>query len=68
MASSASNSKRLVLQVLDSSRYGMIAGSMYNLDLKEVSGEVLYKNLVYVRGEIRVIGVSGWQGKIDKYW
>lgn len=48
-------------------QYGRISKNSLVVDLKEVVGDILFKNLLLVKGQLRLIVVSGRYGKVEDY-
>lgn len=67
MAVAANNPKKLILQLVGSSKFGMFRDNIISVDLKEISGEIMYKNLINLKGELTVLIVNGSQGRVEGY-
>lgn len=63
LATAQSNPKKILLQVVNNPKYGMNNQSLV-FELKEISGDILFKNLVVVRKELTLILVNGKNGKV----
>lgn len=67
MAVSSNNPRKVLLQVVDSAKHGMFNDSTLSMELKEVAGDIMYRNLVYIRGSLKLIVANGWNGNIEEY-
>lgn len=64
MAVSSNNPRKMLLQVVDSAKHGMYNDSTLSIELKEVTGEIMYKNLLYIKGALKLIVANGTNGNI----
>lgn len=53
---------------MDSSKQGLFNDKNISIDLKEISGDILYKNLVNIHGEVNLVVVNGNEGLAEQLY
>lgn len=53
---------------MDSSKQGLFNDKNISIDLKEISGDILFKNLVNIHGEVNLVVVNGNEGLTEQLY